>query len=202
MEDRKPYFCPHPPLRWSKSQMYFRNGVNFILYKKGGLSQNNNLTQCIIVFYYCATLLDLSRLVCVCCKQECSAIIIRTEEDYNKLWSKSSCVLIIFVNWLSLFMLFMSTGWDCVSELHPLSGLLLIPQMLYDHGQWRWTDVEDRRTRRRPIAVPLCPTQNPHGLTGANRGLRGERPATNSLSPGTAFLGCQGDVKSQVTDDI
>jgi hypothetical protein len=34
----------------------------------------------------------------------------------------------------------------------------------------------------KPVPVPLCPQQIPHGLTG----LRGERLATNVLSHGTA----------------
>jgi hypothetical protein len=37
------------------------------------------------------------------------------------------------------------------------------------------------------VLVPLCPPQIPHGQTrGSSPGLRGERPATNHLSHGTA----------------
>jgi hypothetical protein len=40
----------------------------------------------------------------------------------------------------------------------------------------------------KPVPVPLCPPQIPHGLTpGSNPGLRGGRPAANRLSHGTAF---------------
>jgi hypothetical protein len=40
----------------------------------------------------------------------------------------------------------------------------------------------------KPVPVPLCPPQIPHGLTpGSNPGLRGDRPATNRLSHGTAL---------------
>jgi hypothetical protein len=42
---------------------------------------------------------------------------------------------------------------------------------------------------RKPVPVPLCPPQIPHGLTpGSNPGLRGGRPATNSPSHGTTEL--------------
>jgi hypothetical protein len=37
-----------------------------------------------------------------------------------------------------LFMLlFMSMGWDDVSELQPPTGLLFIPQVIYEHGERR-----------------------------------------------------------------
>jgi hypothetical protein len=46
---------------------------------------------------------------------------------------------------------------------------------------------ENQRTRGKPVPVPLCPPQIPHGLTpGSNPGLRGGRPAANRLSHGTA----------------
>jgi hypothetical protein len=38
----------------------------------------------------------------------------------------------------------------------------------------------------KPVPLPLCPPQIPHGLTPvSNPGLRGGRPATNRLSHGT-----------------
>jgi hypothetical protein len=41
----------------------------------------------------------------------------------------------------------------------------------------------------KPVPVPLCRPQIPHGLNpGSNPGLCGERPATNRLSHGTAVL--------------
>jgi hypothetical protein len=41
-------------------------------------------------------------------------------------------------------------------------------------------------TGEKPVPVPLCPPQIPHGRTpGPKPGLRGERPATNHLSHGT-----------------
>jgi hypothetical protein len=48
---------------------------------------------------------------------------------------------------------------------------------------------ENRQLGEIPVPVPLCPPQISHGLDlGSNPGLRGERPATNRLSHGTAFL--------------
>jgi hypothetical protein len=45
---------------------------------------------------------------------------------------------------------------------------------------------ENRQLGEKPVPVPLCP-QISHGLDlGSNPGLRGERPATNRLSHGTA----------------
>jgi hypothetical protein len=47
---------------------------------------------------------------------------------------------------------------------------------------------DNRSTREKPVPVPLCPPQIPHGLNpGSNPGLRGGMPSTNSLSHGTAL---------------
>jgi hypothetical protein len=47
---------------------------------------------------------------------------------------------------------------------------------------------ENRQLGEKPAPVPLCPPQISHGLDlGSNPGLRGERPATNRLSHGTAL---------------
>jgi hypothetical protein len=47
---------------------------------------------------------------------------------------------------------------------------------------------ENRQLGEKPVPVPLCPPQISHVLDlGLNPGLRGERPATNHLSHGTAF---------------
>jgi hypothetical protein len=46
---------------------------------------------------------------------------------------------------------------------------------------------ENRQLGEKPLPVPLCSPQISHGLDmGSNPGLRGERPATNRLSHGTA----------------
>ena len=48
---------------------------------------------------------------------------------------------------------------------------------------------KNRQLGEKPVPVPLCPPQISHGLDlGSNPGLRGERPATNRLSHGTALL--------------
>jgi hypothetical protein len=47
---------------------------------------------------------------------------------------------------------------------------------------------ENRQLEEKPVPVPLCPPQISHGLDlGSNLALRGERPATNRLSHGTAL---------------
>jgi hypothetical protein len=47
---------------------------------------------------------------------------------------------------------------------------------------------ENRQLGEKPVPMPLCPPQISHGLDlGSNPGLRGERPATNRLSHGTAI---------------
>jgi hypothetical protein len=46
---------------------------------------------------------------------------------------------------------------------------------------------ENRQLGEKPVPVPLCPSQISHWTDpGSNPGLRGERPATNRLSHGTA----------------
>jgi hypothetical protein len=49
---------------------------------------------------------------------------------------------------------------------------------------------ENRELGEKPVPVSLCPPQISHGLTrDRTPGLRGERPATNRLSHGTAYIG-------------
>jgi hypothetical protein len=82
-----------------------------------------------------------------------------------------------------------SVGWDYVSELLPLADILFILQMIYEYGERRWndTDREKRRTLRKTCPSATLSTTNPTFIEqGANSGLRGERPATNRLSHGTA----------------
>jgi hypothetical protein len=46
----------------------------------------------------------------------------------------------------------------------------------------------NRRTRRKPVPVPLCPSQIPHGMARVRTlCLSGERPVTNCLSHGMAL---------------
>jgi hypothetical protein len=69
-------------------------------------------------------------------------------------------------------------------------SILRIPQMI-----WVWESDggmiltgENRRTRRKTCPSATLSTTNPTCIDpGANPGLRGERPATNDLSHGTAL---------------
>jgi hypothetical protein len=58
----------------------------------------------------------------------------------------------------------------------------------YDDGEFggMMTGRGNRSTRRKPAPMPLCPPQTPHACPHANPGRRGEKPATNRLSYGTA----------------
>jgi hypothetical protein len=74
--------------------------------------------------------------------------------------------------------------------MRPLTVPLSIPQMIHE---WMWSSDgkiltgENRRTRRKTCPSATSSTKN-HKWTvlGAKPGLRGEKPATNSLSYGTA----------------
>jgi hypothetical protein len=61
----------------------------------------------------------------------------------------------------------MSVGRDCVSELQSAMGLLFMPQVIYQHGEPWWNDIEGKteELREKPVLVPLCPPQIPCGLT-------------------------------------
>jgi hypothetical protein len=62
----------------------------------------------------------------------------------------------------------------------------------YEFGERRWNYIltgKNRRTRRKTCPSATLSTTNLTGIdSGANPGLRGERPATNNLSHGTAQL--------------
>jgi hypothetical protein len=60
----------------------------------------------------------------------------------------------------------------------------------YEFGERRWNDMtgENRRTRRKSCPSTTLSTTNPTWIDpGVNRGLGGERPATNDLSHGPAL---------------
>jgi hypothetical protein len=61
----------------------------------------------------------------------------------------------------------------------------------YEFAERRWNDIltgENRRTRRKTCPSATLSTTNPTWIDpGAKPGLRGERPATNDLSHGTAL---------------
>jgi hypothetical protein len=62
-----------------------------------------------------------------------------------------------------LLSLFMSVGWEDVSELRSPTGLLLIPQKVYENGQPRWNDTGrgNRRSRRQTCPCVILSTANP-----------------------------------------
>jgi hypothetical protein len=63
----------------------------------------------------------------------------------------------------------------------------------YDDGETSGMMIGkgNRCTWRKPAPVLLCPPQTTHACPDANPGLGGGKPATNSLSYGTAnYRGC------------
>jgi hypothetical protein len=71
-----------------------------------------------------------------------------------------------------LLLLFMSTRWDAVSELRPRIGLLFIPQVTYEYGEPRRSDIDrgkPKPSREKPVPMPLYPPHVSHGLTWAGK---------------------------------
>jgi hypothetical protein len=67
-----------------------------------------------------------------------------------------------------LVVLFMLMEWDYVSEMWSPMGLSLISQMIYVYGVSQWNDIDRaklKNSRERPVSLPLCSPQTPHGLT-------------------------------------
>jgi hypothetical protein len=85
----------------------------------------------------------------------------------------------------SILLLFMSMGWDCVSELRPPTGIFFIIQMIYQYGQPQWNDI-DSENKKTPINTYQIATLSTTNSTWTYLGLRGERSETNPLSHGTA----------------
>jgi hypothetical protein len=79
---------------------------------------------------------------------------------------------------------FLFMGRDYVSELLPLTDILFILQMIYEYGERRWNDIDRGKPKiigEKPVPVPLCPPQIPHGLTRARTqasAVRGRRLTT------------------------
>jgi hypothetical protein len=85
----------------------------------------------------------------------------------------------------AVFALFMPLGRDYVSELRHATGLLFTPRWftsVKSHGGIILTGKIEK-DRERPAS--LSTTKPTWSDRGANYGLRGERPATNSLRHGT-----------------
>jgi hypothetical protein len=107
--------------------------------------------------------------------------------------------------WTAVYCIFSSTV--AFPPPHPEGGVGLVPKhgrlltlvyyafpRLYEFGQRRWNDIltgENRRTRIKTCPSVTLSTTNPTWIDPeANPGLRGERPATNDLSHGTALHSC------------
>jgi hypothetical protein len=107
---------------------------------------------------------------------------------HHRRWNKSTMTHLHSLTVILLFVLFMSMGWDYISKQRP-SEPIVHPQITCEYGEPRWNDT-DRGTDElcgKPVPVPQCPPQIPHGLTRARTltsAVRG--PVTNRLSHGTA----------------
>jgi hypothetical protein len=69
----------------------------------------------------------------------------------------------------------MTMGRDYVPKLRPITGLLLIPRVIYEYGKPRWndTDRENRLTRGKTYPSATLSTTNPTWTDpGANLDLR------------------------------
>jgi hypothetical protein len=51
-------------------------------------------------------------------------------------------------------------GRDYASELRPPMGLLSIPQVIYEHEETRWNDIEKGKLIRPPDLTSILPTQS------------------------------------------
>jgi hypothetical protein len=78
--------------------------------------------------------------------------------------------------------LWISIGWDYVSELLPLADVLFIPRW-YECGERRWNDIltgESRRTRRKSCPSATLSTTNPtrilRKVTGCGVSGKGSTP--------------------------
>jgi hypothetical protein len=109
----------------------------------------------------------------------------RKNQSLEDKWSDFILTFIL----ISLF--FLKVGWV------PSRGCLFTSEYYafsrwYEFGERRWNDIlrgENRRTRRKTCHSATLSTINPTWIDpGANPGLRGERPATNNLSHGTALI--------------
>jgi hypothetical protein len=70
-------------------------------------------------------------------------------------------------------------------SLLPQFALLLIPQMVYEHGDWNDIDGGKPRNSKRNLSQFHCPSQITQWIDpGKNSELCGESPATKHLSCG------------------
>jgi hypothetical protein len=53
-------------------------------------------------------------------------------------------------------LLFLSMEWDYISELWPPTGLLFIPQMIYEYGELRLNDIDRRKPKNSEKNLSQC----------------------------------------------
>jgi hypothetical protein len=90
---------------------------------------------------------------------------------------------------VQFILLFMLMGGTYVSM--PLAGLMFIPCVINEYEDPKWNDIdsESRIPRRLSCPSATSPTTNRTCTDSVtNPALRGEKPETNRLSHGTAFL--------------
>jgi hypothetical protein len=46
--------------------------------------------------------------------------------------------------------------WDYVSELLQLTDMLFIPQMIYEYGERRWTDIDSGKLKNSEKGLSHC----------------------------------------------
>jgi hypothetical protein len=57
---------------------------------------------------------------------------------------------------LDIKILFMSMGWNYVSELRPPTGLLFILNMIYGHEETRWNDIDRGKPKNSEETLSQC----------------------------------------------
>jgi hypothetical protein len=80
-----------------------------------------------------------------------------------KMFNWALTQLIARDDFIAYHVVSMSAGWDYASGLRPLTGLLLIPQTIYEYGEPRRNDIdrENLRTRRKTCPIATLSTTNP-----------------------------------------
>jgi hypothetical protein len=73
--------------------------------------------------------------------------IMRSEVGCTLAW------LVQLKNSISILLLLLSMGWDCVSELPPPIGVLFALQMVYEH--W-WNDIDRRKLKKSEKNLSQC----------------------------------------------
>jgi hypothetical protein len=54
-------------------------------------------------------------------------------------------------------MMIMSMGRDYISELRPPTGLLFIPQVIYEHGEPWWNDIDMEKLIFHQCSLKILP---------------------------------------------